>query len=246
MSFKFTNKGGSDRDENSGSGLHGNQHQSPKIHHLSAEIWTPDELQRAFPGMLDHAVLQHHTVVLEVPHPLLRLLSDKSHDKTCLLVELQGNKTGMRYAVLTMQAADTQLAVVAPFASKLVRKWLLQALERDGRFRFLLEASDSAYVAVLDVPYLGERPDAASLPASLDVAPDAGGPHSGQLHRAELRAVVRIAEMEGYDASLINDVITRERYVVVVQPADWPPGASADGSMDEASGTDIVQSQVLH
>jgi site-specific recombinase XerD len=26
VSFKFTNKGGSDRDENSGSGLHGNQH----------------------------------------------------------------------------------------------------------------------------------------------------------------------------------------------------------------------------
>lgn len=220
--------------------------QSPKIHHLSAEIWTPDELQRALPGMLDHAVLQHHTVVLEVPHPLLRLLSDKSHDKTCLLVELQGNKTGMRYAVLTMQAADTQLAVVAPFASKLVRKWLLQALERDGRFRFLLSAADSEGLAVMNVPYLGERPDAASLQASLEASADAGAQHSGQLHIAELRAVAGIAEMQGYDATLIDDVITRERHVVVVQPADWPPAASADGSTADDAVTLIVQNRSLH
>lgn len=220
--------------------------QAPKIHQVPAVIWTPSDLQQAFPDMKNLPDFQYHTVVFEVSHPLLRLLSDKSHDKTCLLVELQGNKTGTRYAVLTMQAADTQLAVVAPFASKLVRKWLLQALERDGRFRFLLSAADSEELAVMNVPYLGERPDAASLQASLEASADAGAQHSGQLHIAELRAVVGIAEMQGYDATLIDDVITRERHVVVVQPADWPPGASADGSMDEASGTDIVQCQLLH
>ncbi|OIQ68860.1 hypothetical protein GALL_495430 [mine drainage metagenome] len=219
---------------------------NPSIYQLSAVIWTPDELQQAFPDMKNLPDFQHHTVVLEVPHMLLHLLADITGDKTCLLVELRGDRTGVRYAVLTMQVGDTQLAVVAPLESTLAMTWFLQALEPNGRFRFLLEASDSEDVAVMNVPYLGERPDAASLSASLDVAPDAGVQHSSQLHRAELRAVVRIAEMEGYDGSLIDDVITRERHVVVVQPADWPPGASADGSMDEASGTDIVQCQLLH
>lgn len=125
-------------------------------------------------------------------------------------------------------------------------KWFLQALEPNGRFRFLLSASDSESVAVVDVPYLGERPEVTSLPASLEVAPDAEVQHSGQLHRAELRAVVSIAGMEGYDASWIDEVIKRERHVVVVQPAVWPPGVSADGNMDEESVAVIVQNQPLH
>ena len=219
---------------------------SPTVTQVPAVIWTPSDLQQAFPDIKDHADFPHHTVVIEVPHPLLRLLSDKSQDKTCLLLELRGERTGMRYALLTMQAADAQLAVVAPFASKLVRKWLLQALERDGRFRFLLSAADSEELAVMSVPYLGERPDAASLRASLEASADAVGQHSGQLHLTELRAVVGIAEMQGYDATLIDDVITRERYVVVVQPADWPPGASADGSTADDAVTLIVQNQSLH
>lgn len=220
--------------------------QAPKIHQVPAVIWTPDELQEAFPDMKNLPDFQQHTVVLEVPHMLLHLLADITGDKTCLLVELRGDRTGARYAVLTMQVGDTQLAVVAPLESTLAIKWLLQALEPDGRFRFLLEASDSDYLALMNVPYLGERPDAASLPASLEVAPDAEVQHSGQLHRAELRAVVSIAGMEGYDASLIDDVITRERHVVVVQPADWPPGAHADSDMDEASVAETVQCQLLH
>ena len=215
---------------------------NPTIHRVHAVIFSPEQLREA----LDQSPFLQHVVRAALPNHLVDKLADPAYPKTCFVAVLQSMPSTPRYVLLTVQIDDAQIAVIAPLASQLVKAWLQQALgpvPSERRFRFLVTTADKEVVVAAAVPFLGDEQDAANLRANHSVAQEGAEALTPLQQQSDFARVIRVAEMRGENASLIDDMPTRERHVVVVRPRDWPQGDSFDGAGDIPV---MVQNQLLH
>lgn len=210
--------------------------QGPTIHRIPATIFSPQRLRQAL--KLPH--FDHYALSAMLPKQLVDQLADPGVVKTCFLAVLAGNPSNVRHLLLTTQIDETQVVVVAPLASALVQKWLLQALEPEsnaGNFRFLLTADDGEVVSAFGLPYSIDDQGTPDLRRTLVNALEGAKLLSPEQQRNDYRRAISLAEMPGNAVSLIEDTPTRERHVVVVRPRDWPDGDSLD---DAEHLTDVM------
>lgn len=192
------------------------------IHHVTAAIWSPEMLRQSLGTTPNNTNAGHTTVVLDIPLEFIERVADNTLSKTCAVVELRGRRLNMRYDLLTIQSGAEQLVVVGPLASAFIRDWLREGTRPDGRYRFLTASHGTDVMTAVNVPFLGDESGAAPFRASLDVALGTATRFTPQEHFSDFAKVTKIAELKGESASLLDGYDTRDRYVAVIVPPDWP------------------------
>ena len=181
-----------------------------------------------------------HALLLELPDRVARLF------ESTLVPIGQGlaisDSDAMMCAVVTLQAASTQVTCIVPLLNTVTKTWLVEAVETLHRMNIAVAIADKPQVIVVTSGPPVRDPASAEWGAIRTRVDEA--PVEGDFVTRTLEMVTLLKQVEDSQESLVPGFEVGERWVV----ACMPPPKPDDGDVDVRHGEQVQVSAgaVLH
>ena len=180
-----------------------------------------------------------HALFIELPDRVARLFESTLVPTTQgLAIRENGD---MMCAVVTRQAASTQVVCIVPLLSPVARAWLFESVETLHCMNVVVAIADKPQVIVVTSGPPVKDPGSAEWRAirkQVDEAPVEGDFVTRTLELASL-----LKQLEASQESLITGFDVGERFVVACLP---PPASGVHSDVDVRQGEPVAAGAVLH
>ena len=182
-----------------------------------------------------------HALFIELPDRVARLF-ESTLVPTGQGLAIAGNGDGLLCAIVTLQAASTQVVCIVPMLSTVARAWLFEAVETRRSMNIAVAIADKPQVIVVTSgPPVGDQESAqwGAIRKRVDEAP-----LGGEFVTRTLEMVALFKRLEDSPESFVPGFDVGERWAV----ACMPPPKTDDGDVDvrQAGRPQVPAGAVLH
>ena len=182
-----------------------------------------------------------HALLCELPDRVARLFESKLVP-TGQSLAISGSEDGLLCAVVTLQAASTQVICIVPMLGPLAKNWLFEAVESLHRMNIVVSIADKEQVIVVTSgpPVLQpDGPDWQAVRQRIDGATRAGNDEAIVTQLLDL-----LRRLDADVQSAIPGFAVDERWVFAITPPAAPVGGDVDVRRGEP--VQVPADAVLH